>query len=111
MTLKKLLPDEVKVNITIDDIRLKSNSTTNKTIRFTKKTFLYVFLGLTQPHLSELGDIEGLAQLTPGTYKSDKPMNITGFDKIDLKANCIQGSVVNNVRESILNSFALSSPP
>ena len=29
-----LLPDEVQVNITIDDIRLRSNSTNNKTIRF-----------------------------------------------------------------------------
>ena len=37
--LKSLLPKEVKVNITIDDVRLKSNLTTNKTIRFTKKTF------------------------------------------------------------------------
>ena len=36
MMLKSLLPIEVKVNITIDDIRLKSNLTTNKTIRFTK---------------------------------------------------------------------------
>ena len=37
--LKSLLPKEVKVNITIDDIRLKSNLTTNKTIKFTKKSF------------------------------------------------------------------------
>ena len=37
--LKTLLPKDVKVKITIDDIRLKSNLTTNKTIRFTKKIF------------------------------------------------------------------------
>ena len=36
LMLKSLLPDEVKVDITIDDIRLRSNLTTNKTIRFTK---------------------------------------------------------------------------
>ena len=35
--LKSSLPDEVKVNITIDDIRLKSNLTTDKTIKVTKK--------------------------------------------------------------------------
>ena len=35
--LKFLLPKEVKVNITIDDIRLKSNLTTNNLIRFIKK--------------------------------------------------------------------------
>ena len=36
---KSLLPDEPKVNITIDDIRLRSNLTTNKTKRFTRKSF------------------------------------------------------------------------
>ena len=37
--LKSLLPKEVEVNINIDDNRLRSNLTTNKTIRFTKKSF------------------------------------------------------------------------
>ena len=34
--LKSLHPDEFKVNITIDDIRLRSNLTTDKTIGFTQ---------------------------------------------------------------------------
>ena len=44
--LKSLLPKEVKVNFTIDDIRLESNLTTNKTIKFTKRSFSrqYYFL-------------------------------------------------------------------
>ena len=46
-----------------------------------------------------------------GSYKSDKPINITGIDKIHLKCDCIQGSMVNGIREPILYSFALSSPP
>ena len=37
--LKSILPKEVKLKITIDDVRLKSNSTTNKTIKFTKNIF------------------------------------------------------------------------
>ena len=37
MILKSSIPNDVKVNISIHDIRLKSNLTTNKTIRFTKK--------------------------------------------------------------------------
>ena len=45
-----------------------------------------------------------------GSYKSDKPINITGIDKIHLKCDCIQGSIVNGIREPILYSFALSSP-
>ena len=43
--LKSLLPKEVKVKNKIDDIRLKSNLTTYKTIRFTKKSFFYRILG------------------------------------------------------------------
>ena len=46
-----------------------------------------------------------------GSYKSDRPINITGIDKIHLKCDCIQGSIVNGIREPILYSFALSSPP
>ena len=46
-----------------------------------------------------------------GSYKSDKPINITGIDKVHLKCDCIQGSIVNGIREPSLFSFALSSPP
>ena len=46
-----------------------------------------------------------------GSYKSDKPINITGIDKIPLKCDCIQGSFVNGIQEPILYSFALSVPP
>ena len=46
-----------------------------------------------------------------GSYKSDKPINITGINKIHLKCDCIESSIVNGVREPILFSFALSSPP
>ena len=46
-----------------------------------------------------------------GSYKSDKPINITGIDKIHLKCDCTNGSIVNGVREPILYSFLLSSPP
>ena len=42
LMLKSLLPDEVKVKITIDVIRLKSNLTTNKIIKFTKRSFFYI---------------------------------------------------------------------
>ena len=46
-----------------------------------------------------------------GSCKSDRPINITRIDKIHLKFDCIQGSIVNGKREPILFSFALSSPP
>ena len=37
--LRSSLPDDINVNITLDTIRLGSNLTTNKTIRFSKKYF------------------------------------------------------------------------
>ena len=50
LMLKSLLPEEVKVIITIDDIRLKTNLTSIRTIRFTKKELFYAILCFTQPH-------------------------------------------------------------
>ena len=110
-TLKHILPDNVEINVTIDDIRLKSNLKNNQTLLFTEKSFFYTIFGFTQSRSYPLDDIEGFYQLIPGLYKSDRPINITGIDKIHLKSNCIQGSIVNGVREPILYSFALSSPP
>ena len=109
-TLKYILPDNVKVTITIDDIRLKSNLKINQTLIFTNKSFFYTILGFTQSHQGPLNDIEGFYQLLPGTYESNKPISITGIDKLHLKCDCIQGSIVNGIREPILYSFALSAP-
>ena len=110
-TLKYILLDNVKINITIDDISLKSNLKINQTLIFTEKSPFYTILGFKQSRSYPLDDIDGFNQLIAGSYKSDKPINITGIDKVHLKCDCIQGSIVNGVREPILFSFALSSPP
>ena len=101
----------MKVNITIDDIRLKSKLKTNQTSIFTEKSFFHTILGFTRSRSYPLDDIDGFYQLIAGSYKSDKPINITGIDKIHLKCDCLEGSIVDGVREPILFSFALSSPP
>ena len=49
--------------------------------------------------------------MIPGSYKSEKPINITGIDKVHLKCDCIDGSIMNGTREPILYSFALDQPP
>ena len=110
-TLKHILPDNVKVNITIDDIRLKTNLKINQTIMFSEKSFYYTILGFTQSRSYPLDDIDGFYQLLAGSYKNDRPIKITGIDKIHLKYDCIQSSIVNGIREPILYCFALSSPP
>ena len=104
----------MKGNITVDDIRLRSKLTNNKTIRLTKECIFQRILGFMQSHpgrLGRLGDIESFVQLIPGTYRSDKPINITGIDEFLLKCDCNDGSIVNGLREPLLNSFALTSPP
>ena len=79
-TLGHILPDKVKVSITIDDIRLKS---TFKFIQFlisTNKSF-YSFLSFTQSHFSPLDDIEGFYQLIAVSYKSDTPVMLQVLGK------------------------------
>ena len=110
-TLKYILPDNVKVSLRIDDIKLKSNLKIKQTLIFTERSFFYTILGFTRSRSYPLDDIYGLYQLISGSYKSDKPINNTGIDKIHLKCDCIEGSIVNGIREPILYSFAPSSPP
>ena len=110
-SLKHIVTDNVKVSVTIDDVRLKSNLKTNHTLIFTEKFFFYTILGFTRSQSYPLDDIDGFYQMIAGSYESDTPNNITGIDKIHFKCDCIQSSLVNGVREPILFSFALSSPP
>ena len=46
-----------------------------------------------------------------GSYESDRPINITSIDKVHLKCDCVDGSIVNGFREPILYSFSLGQPP
>ena len=110
-TLKYILPDNVEVNVTIDDIRLKANLKTNQTLFFTEKSFFYTILGYTRSLSYPLDDIDGFYQLIAGSYESDKPINFTGIETIHLKCDCNNGSILNGVREPFLYFFALSSPP
>ena len=110
-TLKFFLLDIVEVCVTIDDVRSKSKLKVIQTLIFTGKPFFFTILGYTRSRSYPLDDIDGLYQLISGAYESDRPINITGFDKVHLKCDCINASIVNGFREPILYSFALSSPP
>ena len=109
-TFKSFLQDDYKINIIIDEIRLRSNLSNIETIRFTEKTFFCRTLGFTLNQSGSLSDLEGFDQLKPGTHKSDEPVIITDVDEIHLEADCINGSIVNCVREPILYRFALDKP-
>ena len=45
-----------------------------------------------------------------GVCTSDKILNLVAIGKIHLKCDCIDGSVVNGVRESLLLCFVLGKP-
>ena len=109
-TTLKNLPD-VKIGVTVDEQIYKTNLKTNQTVIFTNENFFYIILGFTQSHTYPLDDIDGFYQLIAGSYKSDKPINITGIDKVHLNCNVVDGSIMNGVREPILYSFALDQPP
>ena len=110
-SVKFILPDNVKVSVTIDGVRLKSKLKVIQTLIFTEKSFFFTILSFTRSRSYPVDDIEGFYQLIAGSYKSDKPIKGTTIEKIHLKCDCIQGSVVNGIREAILYFFALSSPP
>ena len=65
-TLKHILPDEVKVNPTIDDIRLKSNLKIIQTLIFTEKSFFYTISGFTRSRSNPLDDLEGFFSIDCG---------------------------------------------
>ena len=110
-TIKNILPNNVKIDITIDERKYETDLKINQTLIFTNKSFFYTILGFTQSHSYPLDDLERFYQLIAGLYKSDRPVNITGIDIVHLKCDCIDGSIVNGVREPILYSLALDQPP
>ena len=73
-------------------------------------SFFYTILGFTRSHFYPLDDIDGFNQMIAGSYKSDRPINITRINKVHLKCDCIQGSIMNGTREPTLYYFALDQP-
>ena len=100
----------MKISVTIDDVRLKSNLKIIQTLIFTENTFFYIILGFTRSRCYPLDDIDVFHQLIAGSFKSDRPINVIGINKVRLKADCIQGGTVNGVCEAFLYSSAIDQP-
>ena len=49
-TLKNILPDNVKINISIDERKYKTDLEINQTLIFTNKSFFFTILGFNQSH-------------------------------------------------------------
>ena len=88
---------DFKFDLIPDTISMKSVLTTSNPIHFNPE--LNKVLGFTQ------------RDYPSGTHTSEKPVMITTTDKVHLKCDCVDGSIVNGIREQILFSFNLSAPP
>ena len=88
---------DFKFDLIPNTISMKSVLTTSNNIQFNSK--LNTVLGFTH------------TVYPPGTHTSEKPVMITTTDKVHLKCDCVDGSIVNGIREQILFSFNLSAPP
>ena len=70
------------------------------TLTFDKKTFFHTLSGH-DPYFD---------YKVPGDYTSDKISNLNTRNKIYLKCDCIDGSIQNGLRQTILYSFVLDKP-
>ena len=79
------------------------------TLRFDKHSFLNIFLGFT-PYW-DYKSTNAIHADSKGVYTNDKILSLSLIDKIPLKCDIIDGSVVNGVREPILFSIVLDKKP
>ena len=99
------------IQIEYDDISMKSRIILKcidqqemlalGTLRFDKRSFFHTLLGF----------IPYWDYKSPGVYTSDKILNLNTRNKIHLKCDVIDGSVVDGVRQPILYSFVLDKKP
>ena len=92
------------IDIEYGDITMKTKLVVNIgiiAIRFDEKSFFCTNLGFTS----------GWDYKHYNKYTSQKIVNLGSTNKIHLKCDCIDGSVVNGVRQTILYSFVLDKLP
>ena len=99
-TIEQILSDsnfDFEIKIQADTISMKSVLTSSHNIHFNSE--LNKLLGFTNEYYNK------------GTHTSETPVMMTTTDKVHLKCDCVDGSIVNGIREQILFSFNLSAPP
>ena len=92
------------IDIEYDDITMKTNLVVRFgiiAIRFDEKSFFSTILGFTP----------GWDYKHYNKYTSQKVVNLGSTNKIHLKCDCIDGSVLNGIRQPILFSFVLDKLP
>ena len=101
--LSEYRQSDSEILIRLDDITRKTKLVVNSgiiAIRFDQNSFLVLSFGF-----SHGWDYKHYNQ-----YLSQKNVNLSSTNKMHLKCDVIDGSVVNGIRQSILNSFVLDKP-
>ena len=78
------------------------------TLKFTTKSFFNTVLGFT-PYWDHK-PTDAFHADSPGIYTSEKFKKLSTIDKIHLKCNVIEGSVVSCSRQPILEGFVSDKP-
>ena len=106
---------EGTLKIEYDDLNKKVKLTLTRfgstfgTLRFDEKSFFHTILGF-DPYW-DYKPTNAFNADSPGVYTSDKViLNLNTINKIHLKCDMIDGSVVDGVRQPILFSFVLDKP-
>ena len=106
---------ENTLQIKYDDINKKVQliltrfGSTFGTLRFDKKSFFHTLLGFT-PYW-DYKPTNAIHADSSGVYTKDKIiLNLNTIDKIQLKCDCIDGSIQDGLRQTILFSFVLNKP-
>ena len=92
------------IDIEYDDLTMKTKLVLRSgiiAIRFDEQSFFSTVLGFTP----------GWDYKHHNKYISQKILNLGSTNKINLKCDCIDGSVVNGLRQPILYSFVLDKKP
>jgi len=80
---------------------MRTNLHTNKSLRFDDKSFFKTLLGFSSVWHFKNNNI----------YVSDKITDSSTIDKIHLKCDVIDGSILDGFRQPIIFSFILDKPP
>ena len=99
------------MNLSSDDIGLKSKWNNKKTSRLTEKPFFQYHIRFYEITFGCIRWFLRFCSTDFRKYKNDKAFKTTGINKIHFKCDCINGFFVICIRGSILCSFAVSSPP
>ena len=97
-----LVNTEITFSLKPDEVTLKSIIETPNSIVFNSS--LNELLGFTSKSLPA-----GTKEIS--THISENKVDIMPTDKVHLKCDCVDGSIVNGKREPILYSFGLDQPP